>query len=209
MMHPITKAALLAAIGAELAADPAQRGYDGRTATEIAALMAAPVPQPAPPPEARVLTWGEARGIAQSHGCWPMIVLRARGTPANPPVEPEDWAILAAINAVGTERDQRVNAGDPAEWGAFTAGVAAFEAVGDLTAAASAAILALGSHQPATPPDAPSRWSIVIDGISAAPTPAEPVSLDANGDVVSHPGNAGPPNRPEVALIQEALDGFR
>lgn len=205
-MHDATKALLLAAIRAEVQADPTERGYAGKTAAEIAALMSVPVPAPIPEPEHRPFAWGEARGIAQAHGCWPMIVLRARGTPSMPPQTAEDGAILAAINAVSTEREQKIDASNPAEWGAFSQGVAAFLAVGDLTSAAANAILALGTYQPPAPPDGPARWVVVIDGISAEPTP--PDVLDDDGNVVErHPGYAGPPNAAAEALIQEALNG--
>lgn len=204
-MHPDTRAAVVAALRTELATDPTGRGYAGKTAAEIAALLAAPVQAAVPEPQPKAFKWGDARGIAQAHGCWPMIVLRARGTPAMPPQTAQDGAILAAINAVSAEREQIINAADPGEWGAFSAGVQAFAAVGDLTEAAAAAILALGTYQPPTPPDEPARWGVVIDGISAAPTPPDPVGLDARGEPVFHPGNAGPPNGPTLDLIEEAL----
>ena len=204
-MHATTRAVLLQAIRGEIDADPTGRGYGGKSAAQIAALMSAPVPQAAPEPEQRAFKWGDARGIAQAHGCWPFIVLRARKTPAMPPAGVEDWAILAAINAVSTEREQVIDAADENEWAAFTGGIQAFRAVGDLTQAAATAILALGTHQPPTPPDGIARWLAVIDGISAAETPA-PVAQDDGTETV-HPGYAGPPNAADEALIQEALNG--
>jgi hypothetical protein len=186
-MHAQTKTALFSAIRAEVQGDPAQRGYAGKTATQIAALMAAPVPAPTPDPVPRAFKWGDARGIAQSHGCWPLIVLRARATPTIPPATVTDGAVLAAINAVSTEREQVIDATDAAVWQAFTTGIAAFRAVGDLTEAAVTAILALGTEQPPTPPAGPSRWLVVIDGI---------------GGVGNLPG---PPNGPDAALIGEAM----
>ncbi len=204
-IHPDTRATLLQALRGEIKNDPVQRGYAGKSAADIAALMAAPVSQDEPEPEQRPFKWGEARGIAQAHGCWPFIVLRSRKTPNLPPASMEDGAILAAINAVGTEREQVIEASDPNVWAAFSGGIQAFLAVGDLTQAAADAILALGMYQPPAPPPAPPRWLALIDGISAA-EPGEPIKND-DGTERPHPGFAGPPNAPDEALIQEALNG--
>jgi len=188
-MHPDTIAALRARLAAEIATDPTDRGYWGKTAAEIAALLEQPVPAPAPSPIPRVFAWSEARAIAQTHGLWPLIVVRARGTPSIPPATTNDVATLAAINAVSMDPAQMIDPSDPAAWAAFQAGLSAFLAVGCLTEGAAAAILALGSVVPASGPDGPARWQIVIDGLSA------------------EVGHSGPPNSADAALVEALTNG--
>lgn len=208
-LHADTRAAIVEVLRAEIKDDPAGRGYSGKTNGEVLALLNAPVPAAVPKPVLRKFKWGEARGIAQAHGCWPLIKVRSRGTPAIPPQSIEDGAILAAINAVDTERDQDIDATDPAVWGAFTGGIEAFLAVGDLTQQAADAILTLGTYQPPTPPDGQSRWVEVISGISAARTPPDVTKVDEETGkevVVSrHPGYLGPPNAASYDLVDEAM----
>lgn len=201
MMYPDTHAELLAAIRAELQADPTSLGYAGKSAAEIAALMNAPQPAPVPQPEPRPFRWRQAKAIAQMHVRWAFIVLRARGTPAVPPTTAADWATVAAINATSMADDQEIDPTDAAKWTAFTDGLAAFVTSGDLTQPIADEIAALGTYQPPQPPPLPARWSLVIDGLSAAPTPETAEGEDP------HPGYAGPPNAADETLIAEALNG--
>ena len=197
-MHASTEAALLAAIRAELQANPAT--YAGKSAAEIAALMNAPVVAAAPSPQPRAFLWRSAKALAQEYGRWALIALRARGTPATPPASAADFAVLTALNAISMADDQQIDPAHPVKWATFCGGLASLVAVGDLTAEIAAEIEALGAYQPPPPPPSHPRWLDVIDGISAAETPA---GLGEDGR--PHPGYAGPPNAASEELIAEAL----
>lgn len=207
-MHPDTRAEVIAALRREIENDPARRGYAGKTAAAICALLDAPVPTETPPAAPRSFAWGEARAIAQSYGQWPAVVVRSRGNPTTPPASAEDLAILTAINAVSMEREQRIDPTDAAAWTAFQAGMQALVGAGDLTPPVAAAILALGTYQPPTPPPEQCRWvAAVIDSISAAPTPTDPIGFQGDeNEPVYHPGFAGPPNAADLDLVTEALN---
>jgi hypothetical protein len=55
-------------------------------------------------------------------------------------------AILAAINATSMDDSRSINPGDGPSWAAFTGGLAALVAVGDIPQALSNAIVALGTE---------------------------------------------------------------
>lgn len=124
-----------AALRALLAEEP-YAGMDDVAAA--VALSAATVERP------RRFRWREARRVAQMAGTWPLVVVRARQTPTLPPAGAQDMAILAAINAVGMDDDQEIDPTNEAEWAAFSAGLDALTASGDLSEAVADAIRALG-----------------------------------------------------------------
>lgn len=124
-----------AALRALLAEEP-YAGMDDAAAA--AALNAATVERP------RRFRWREARRVAQMAGTWPLVVVRARQTPTLPPAGAQDMAILAAINAVGMDDDQEIDPTNASEWAAFSAGLSALTASGDLSEAVADAIRALG-----------------------------------------------------------------
>lgn len=87
-------------------------------------------------------TWQSARTIAQTsvNASWSRIIVRARETPARPPVTLQDMAILTAINAVSMDGSLLVEPSNAAAWAAFQSGLGALQAVGDLIASDVAAI---------------------------------------------------------------------
>lgn len=124
-----------AALRALLAEAP-YAGLDDAAA--VAALNAATVERP------RRFRWREARRLAQLAGTWPLVVVRARQTPVLPPGGAQDLAILAAINATSMDDDQEIDPANASEWAAFSAGLSALTASGDLSEAVADAIRALG-----------------------------------------------------------------
>lgn len=92
----------------------------------------------------RRFRWREARRLAQMAGTWPLVVVRARQTPVLPPGGAQDFAILAAINAVSMDDDQEIDPSHEAEWQAFSAGLGALTASGDLSELVADAIRGLG-----------------------------------------------------------------
>lgn len=124
-----------AALRALLAEEP-YAGMDDAAAA--VALNAATVERP------RRFRWREARRLAQMARRWPMVLVRARQTPSLPPATEQDFAILAAINATSMDDDQEIDPANTGEWAAFSAGLSALTASGDLSEVVADAIRALG-----------------------------------------------------------------
>ena len=184
MMHQETLALLLAAIRAEVQADPAGCGYAGRTAAEIVSLLNAPIAT-APPAAYRDVPVSSVEGYMRLRR---HIVRLARWVAEQPVSDLRDFAeemlgMMAAgkVAVFETSNPAKRAAILGAFGGLAAAGAGGFDAqsVADLDAMTIA---------PAGPPvvGAP-RWAIIIDGISGV-------------------DNApGPPNAADEALIAEVL----
>jgi hypothetical protein len=94
----------------------------------------------------RRFLWREARRLAQMAGNWPLVVVRARQTPTLPPNGAQDYAILAAINAVSMDDDQEIDPANQSEWQAFCIGLGALTTSSDLSQEVADAIQALGAE---------------------------------------------------------------
>jgi len=183
-IHPDTLGALLAAIRAELAADPSQRGYAGKSAGQIAALMNAPVVV-AQAPQYRDVPISDVEGYLAAR-----LVL----------VGLDDWietapsgiAKQAARQLVQIIRGGRISVFLTSDkvrresvFGLFALLTQA--GAGGLTLEHYSEIVAMALAPPGPPIVQPPRWGAVIDGISGV-------------------GNdPGPPNAATEALIEEAL----
>jgi hypothetical protein len=185
-MHPETLAALLAAIRAELVADPSQRGYAGKSAAEIASLMNDPVVV-AQAPVYRDVPVSSVEGYMRlrTH-----IVRLKRWVDSTEVSQLRDFAEemldMIAAGKVGVFETSD-DAKRPAILGAF-AGLAAVGA-GGFNAQSVADLTAMTLAPPGPPVVQPPRWGAVIDGISGV-------------------GNdPGPPNAATEALVQEAING--
>lgn len=187
-MHATTKALLLAAIRAEVQGDPAGRGYAGKTAAEIVALLNTPVVTE-PPSAYRDVPVSDVRGFLEAR----LVLVRL-----------EDW-VADPETPKGDARDAartllRVTSGDGIE--NFTTSTASGRAnilgifgllvqagAGGLTAQHYADLTAM-TIAPAGPAVVgPPRWALLIDGMSG------------------EEGFPGPPNAADEALVMEALDG--
>jgi hypothetical protein len=99
--------------------------------------------------------WSVAKALARTAttGDWSRIVARARQTPTLPPATATDAAILMAINAVEAEDADVMDPTNAERWATLQAGLAALQAIGDISAATVAAINALTTvTQPAWVP---------------------------------------------------------
>ena len=162
--------AAAALLKAEIAGDPAGRGYSGQSAQAQATLANAPYTTADIALVGQPFKWGRAKSIAQTspNASWARIEVRARSTPAIPPAGIVDGAILTAINAVSMDVDQIIYPADAASWGALLRGLGALQAVGDLTAADVAAIAALPTHPPVVTQRPPRAVEIFL-GVAGAP----------------------------------------
>lgn len=147
----------IALLKAEILNDPTGRGYAGKTAQEQVDLFYAPWSMTVP---GKVLTgqpfsWAAAKGIARGATTldWPRIVARSAQRasavlpPPGTPLDPNTAAILMAVNATESQDGDMVDPSHPEGWAAFQAGLAALQAIGDLSAKTVAAITALGTVQ--------------------------------------------------------------
>jgi len=204
MMHPDTKAMLLAAIRAEVQGDPTGRGYAGKKAAEVADLLNAPIVLQ-PPLTHRDVSISDVRGYLEAR----LVMVRL-----------EDW-INDLETPRGTARDAartllRITTGTglsnfttSTEGGRANIlglfGLLVQTGAGGLTAQHLADLTAMTVAPAGSPVLGPARWLVIIEGISAAPTP-EPTQND-DGTETQHPGYAGPPNAADEVLVKEALDG--
>lgn len=81
--------------------------------------------------------------VSSPNMSWARIVQRSKQTAAIPPASQHDVAILAAITIAAMSEDQVIDPGLTAGWAAWQGGIAALQAVGDLTAEDVAALNAL------------------------------------------------------------------
>ena len=90
-----------------------------------------------------VVLWTDMKAVlrAVSTGDWAKIVLRSRMLSVVPPVSAQDFAVMAAINAVQSENTDRFDPTNAQVWTAVQSGINALAAVGDV-APATVTILA-------------------------------------------------------------------
>lgn len=188
MMHADTKAALLAAIRAELQADPSERGYAGKSAGQIAALMNAPITVVAAATYRDVLVSDVEEYLEDQLAMQGLIdwIENNQG-------DSQALTIAKTLRRVMSGgRLSRFLTADPGKranvLGMFQV-LAQTEGTGITQAHADALAAMTIVHEITT--EAPPRWFSVTDGI---------------GGVGNEPG---PPNAADEALIQEALDGNR
>lgn len=187
-MHSTTKALVLAAIRAEVHADPSERGYAGQTAAEIAALMNAPVVVE-PAPAYRDVPVSDVRGYLEAR----LVLVRLEdwvADEATPLGDARDAArtLLRVTSNSGIQNfTTSTEAGRTNILGMF--GLLVQAGAGGLTLAHYADLAAMTAAPAGTPVTTAPRWSMLIDGISG------------------EQGHPGPPNAAAEALIQEALDG--
>ena len=81
--------------------------------------------------------------LTSANFSWAKIAQRAQQTAAIPPVTATDGAILAARTITSMSDTQTIDPSVPGSWAAWLGGLAALQAVGDLSAADVAAINAL------------------------------------------------------------------
>ena len=200
-MHSDTRAAVLAAIRAEVATDPASRGYASKTAAEIVALMNAPVVI-AQAPHHRDVSISDVEGYLRARFLVTQLrawaAAAARGTAKMAADELLDIIASPRLSMFTTSTDTgRANV-----LGLFAALVAATGGI--VTQTHLDELTAMTLAPAGLPVTEPPRWVAVIDGISAAPTPGEPIGQTDDGKPIPHPGYAGPPNAATEALIEEA-----
>lgn len=183
-MHPITHAAVIAALRAELQSDPTARGYAGKAAAELLDLLNAPIVTAAAQAY-RDVPVSSVEGYMRLR----RHIVRLRRWVAEAPVSDlRDFAeemldMMAAANVQVFETS--VPAKRTAILGAF-AGLAEIGAGG--FNAQSLADLTAMTLAPAGPDAVTAcRWAVLMDGLSA------------------EEGYAGPPNACALDLIEEAL----
>lgn len=90
-----------------------------------------------------VVLWADMKAILRTVPTedWARIVMRARMPSVVPPVSAQDFAVMAAINAVEAENTDSFDPKNIAVWTAVQAGIQALANVGDV-APATVAILA-------------------------------------------------------------------
>lgn len=151
---------MLAALKAELANDPAARGYAGKSANEQAALLNAPFAGAAPGAVAVAIPLGLVEGYLRAR--FFMTRLQAYAS-ASPPAGASPQAVEAASELLGmiaSPHTATVDMTDPVVAGAVAASLAALAAEGAagrfvnlagqaFGAANVADLLALGAHQAA------------------------------------------------------------
>lgn len=183
-MHPDTLALLQAAIRAEVQADPTARGYAGQGATEIAALMNAPiVVQPAA--TFRDVSISDVEGYLRAR----LLVTRLRAWAATADLGVPKDAALELLDIIASPRLANFSTGTLSGrtniLGMFALLVQA--GAGGLVAQNLTDLTAMTAAPAGADITEPSRWQFVIDGISGVD------------------GMAGPPNGPDETLIAEAL----
>lgn len=179
-MHPDTRAAVVAALRAELQADPAGRGYAGKTVAEVVALLNAPV---APAVSYRDVSISDVEGYLRAR----LLVTRLRTWVADAPDGMARDAARELLDIIASPRLANFTTSTPGGraniLGLFATLVAAD--VGGITQL-HADDLAAMTLAPAGA-NGPPRWAHVIDGI---------------GGVGNEPG---PPNAATDDLVAEAL----
>lgn len=184
-MHADTKAALLAAIRAELQADPTNRGYAGKTATQIADLLNEPTTVVAPQGYRDVLV-SDVEGYLEGQLAMQSLI---------------DWISTQQSDSQAltiAKTLQRVLSGGRLTWfltsdpAKRTNVLGMFQVLAEtdgtgITADHAAALTAMTLAPAGDPSIEPPRWTVVIEGI---------------GGVGNEPG---PPNAATEALIEEAL----
>jgi hypothetical protein len=176
-MHVDAIAALLAAIRAEVQADETQRGYLGKTAGEVAALMAASIVTPAPP-RYRDVSISDVEGYLRAR----LLVTRLRTWATAAPADTAKEAALELLDIIASPRLSKfttsTDTGRANVLGLFAALVAATGGV--VTQQHHDDLAAMTVAPPDPPTVLPSRWSVVIEGISGAPnSPTEALIAEA------------------------------
>lgn len=199
-MHPETKALLLAAIRVEVQGDPAGLGYAGKTPAEVADLLNAPIVVQAPLTH-RDVSISDVEGYLRAR----LLVTRLRSWAANADAGTPREAAWELLDIIASPRlmnfSTSTDSGRANILGLF--GLLVQAGAGGLTAQHLADLTAM-TMAPAGPPVlGPARWLVIIEGISAAPTP-EPTQNE-DGTETQHPGYAGPPNAADEPLVAEAL----
>jgi hypothetical protein len=185
-MHPETLAALLAAIRAELQADPSQRGYAGKSATEIAALMNAPIVV-APPTAHRDVSISDVEGYLRAR----LLVTQLRAWAGSAPSGTAKMAADELLDIIASPRlslfTTSTEAGRANVLGLFATLVSATGGIITQTHLAELTAMTVAPSG-ASVTEAP-RWAVVAEGI---------------GGVGNLPG---PPNAATEELIAEAVNG--
>ena len=185
-MHPSTKGTVLAAIRAEVQADPTERGYAGQTTAEIAALMNAPVVVE-PAPAYRDVPVSDVRGYLEAR----LVLVRLEDWVANPATPGGDARDAARTLLRVTSNSGIQNFTTSTEGGRSNIlgmfGLLVQAGAGGLTLAHYAELAAMTLAPAGTPVTTAPRWALLIDGISG------------------EEGHPGPPNAADAALIEEAL----
>lgn len=186
MMHADTRAALLAAIRAEMAADPSQRGYQGKTASQIAALMNAPIVV-TPPTAYRDVPISDVEGYLRAR----LLVTQLRAWAGTAPAGTAKMAADELLDIIASPRlslfTTSTDTGRANVLGLFAALVSATAGIITQTHLDDLAAMTVAPSGP--PVTEPSRWAAVTSGISGV-------------------GNLpGPPNAATEALIEEAVNG--
>lgn len=205
MMHPDTRAAVVAALRVELTTDPAGLGYAGKGAQAIADLLnASVVTQPAQVYQDVLISDVEGYLAAR------LLLVGIKdwiGTATPGPARQAARQLIDIIEGgrlrvfLTSDANRRVTV-----LSMFSglcqigAGGLTMQNYADIEAMTLApAMLSATVGQP--------RWAHVVDGISAAPTPTEPIGLTADDPPkpIPHPGYSGPPWGATPDLVTEAL----
>lgn len=184
VMHPETLALLQARIRAEVQADPSERGYAGKSAGQIAALMNAPIAVVAAAAYRDVLV-SDVEGYLEGQ----LAMQRLIDWIENNQGDSQALTIAKTLRRVMSDgRLSRFLTADPAKranvLGMFHV-LAQTEGTGITQAHADALAAMTIVHEITT--EAPPRWSSVIEGIGGVG------------------GEPGPPNAADEALIAGAL----
>lgn len=186
MMHPDTATALLAAIRAEVQADPSQRGYAGKSAGQIAALMNAPIVV-APPTAYRDVSISDVEGYLHAR----LLVTQLRAWAGSAAPGTAKMAADELLDIIASPRlslfTTSTDTGRANVLGLFATLVSATGGI--ITQTHLTELTAMTVAPSGASVIEPARWGAVIDGI---------------GGVGNDPG---PPNAATVALIEEALNG--
>jgi len=157
---------LLAATRAELQADPAQRGYAGKTAAEIRLLLAAPI-EIAAPTRYRDVPISDVEGYLRAR----LLVTRLRSWATAAPAGTAREAALELLDIIASPRlsmfTTSTDTGRANVLGLFATLVAATNGV--VTQQHYDDLAAMTVAPPGAPVVLPARWSIVREGIPDAP----------------------------------------
>jgi hypothetical protein len=168
---------LAEAIATEIQTDPAARGYAGKAAAEIAALMAAPV-ETQGPTQHRDVSISDVEGYLRAR----LLVTRLRKWVAADPGGTAQMAAEELLDIIASPRlamfTTSTEAGRSNILGLFAALVAA---TGGIVTQQHHDELAAMTLKPPMPGFAPSRWAVLIEG------------------------RGGAPNAPDESLIAEAM----
>lgn len=169
-MNPETLAALHAAIRAEVAADPAARGYAGKTAAEIAALMNAGY-STAAPPAYRDVSISDVEGYLRAR----LVLARLRPWAATAEDGTAKLAALELLDIIASPRlsmfTTSTETGRANILGLFAALVAATGGI--VTQTHADELAAMTFAPPAPPVEHQARWSLLIEGLAGAPNIAD------------------------------------